>query len=228
MQILDPDIPSVAPSERGSATQKAYCALRKLILSGALKPGAQLKVDALRKRLDLGASAIREALTLLIADQLVERVDMRGFRATDISKDRFNEILELRCEFETSALRKSIAKGGSDWEDALVLAHHRLCRPSAPTQEAEAHHKAFHLALIGACGSPILLRYCAQLYDLNIRYRLLMVHAAGYGDRSPKEEHQAIFAATIHRNADQACTLLEAHYRTTGTYLRETLPQFAS
>jgi GntR family carbon starvation induced transcriptional regulator len=62
-----------------STTQKTYLALRKMIVAGDIKPGEKLKIEGLRKRLDAGASPIREALSLLTSDNLVERIDQRGF-----------------------------------------------------------------------------------------------------------------------------------------------------
>ncbi|MBA5764745.1 GntR family transcriptional regulator, partial [Vibrio sp. 404] len=63
----------------GSATQRAYQMLRHMIVTGVLRPGEKLKIDALRRKLDTGASPIREALSLLTSDNLVERIDQRGF-----------------------------------------------------------------------------------------------------------------------------------------------------
>ena len=51
----------------GSATQRAYHTLRAMIVTGDLRPGEKLKIDALRQRLSTGASPIREALSLLKA-----------------------------------------------------------------------------------------------------------------------------------------------------------------
>ena len=66
-------------SSESSATQKTYQALRGLIVTGAIKPGEKLKIEGLRQRLSTGASPIREALSLLTSDNLVERIDQRGF-----------------------------------------------------------------------------------------------------------------------------------------------------
>ena len=42
--------PAIAEGE-GSATQRAYKTLRRMIVTGALKPGDKLKIDGLRQRL---------------------------------------------------------------------------------------------------------------------------------------------------------------------------------
>lgn len=197
-------------------------ALRRMILIGDLPPGEKLKIERLRSILDMGGSPIREALSLLVSDQLVERLDQRGFRTADISPANFTEILKLRCALEEMALRESIANGGEGWEEALVLAHHRMMRePRENVEEFEALHKTFHMALLNACQSPVLLKFCNQLYDLNIRYRYLAGRVLAYSKRDISKEHTDILNAAVDRDADRACTLLLAHYRNTGAFLEQ-------
>lgn len=220
--MFDPlKIPPQKPAaETGSATQKAYSALRRMIVIGDLAPGEKLKIDTLRKTLDTGASPVREALSLLVSDQLVERLDQRGFRTAAANKANFEEILMLRCHLEDMALRRSIAAGDQGWEERLVVAHHRMVRQDREDVEAfEERHKAFHMALLSACDSPILLKFCNQLYDLNVRYRYLAGRSTEYKKRDVGNEHADILAATVDRNADLAVQRLISHYRQTGDFL---------
>lgn len=208
------------PNSEGSATQQAYTRLRQLIVTGELKPNEKLKIESLRKRLDTGASPIREALSLLTSDNLVERIDQRGFRTADISRDNFREILTLRCTLEDLALRESIANADEQWEEEIVLAHHRMQRAQQEQSDNfEVLHKAFHMAILANANSPILLKFCSQLYDLNIRYRFLAGSALAYQKRDVSEEHRGILDSVIARDADTASERLLVHYTLTGTFL---------
>lgn len=203
-----------------SATQRAYADLRRMILIGHYKPGEKLKIGILSKALNTGASPIREALSLLTSDQLVERLDQRGFRAAEAGLENFEEILKLRCTLEDMALRESIANSTESWEENIVLCHHRMVRcPRENIEKFEEQHKLFHMALLAGCNSPILLRYCSQLYDLNVRYRYLALQSQNYVNRDIPKEHQKIMDATIARDADLASERLLNHYRQTGAYL---------
>ncbi len=214
--LLEPD----QPSSEISATQLAYNKLRELILTGELAPGDKLKIDGLRSRLELGASPIREALSLLTSDQLVVRQDQRGFRAAETSRENFQEILTLRCELEGMALRQSVQNLTEAWTEDLVLAHHRMTRAEGrSTAEFELRHKAFHMALIGNCQSPLLLGFCSQLYDLNIRYRYLAGRASGYEGRKIGDEHKCILEATLAGDFEAANGHLMSHYETTGAFI---------
>ncbi|MEP1612208.1 MAG: GntR family transcriptional regulator [Roseobacter sp.] len=201
-----------------SATRATYLALRQMILTGALPAGQKLKIEQLRKMLDTGASPVREALSLLTSDMLVERIDQRGFRAAPASLANFQEILNLRCALEDMALRQSISQATQEWEEHLVLAHHRMKRVT-DTETFEDAHKDFHMALLSNAASPVLERYCSQLYDLNIRYRYLAASDASYQKRDISAEHEDILEAALQRDADAASTALLNHYRLTGGYL---------
>ena len=213
---------NMRPGTQGSetsATRGCYLRLRQMILTGALPPGEKLKIEDLRKLLKTGASPVREALSLLTSDMLVERIDQRGFRAAPVGKANFEEILMLRCSLEDMALRASISNASTEWEERIVLSHHRMSRADRAQIDAfEEMHKTFHMALLSNANMPMLLRYCGQLYDLNIRYRYLAADGPRYGERSIAVEHQEIFDATLQRDADTASRLLVSHYRRTGEY----------
>lgn len=210
-----------ADASGGSATSRAYQQLRRQILTGQRAPSAKLKVDELKDDLQIGASPIREALSLLTSDQLVERIDQRGFRVAPVSAVQFREVLKLRCSLEDMALRESLAAADEGWEEALVLAHHRLSRTAREDVDVfEELHKAFHMALLAACPSPLLMRFCNRLYDLNIRYRYLAGRSTGYAaKRDVAGEHSQILQAALDRDAGLASQRLLEHYSMTGAFL---------
>lgn len=217
MNVIDP-----GSSKETSATRAAYLSMRDMILTGVLPAGEKIKIEALRKLLDTGASPVREALSLLTSDMLVERIDQRGFRAAPASPENFAEILKLRCVLEDMALRQSIENATPEWEERLVLAHHHMNR-AAHTDAFEAAHKVFHMTLLGNANSPMMERYCGQLYDLNIRYRNLAASGASYQSRDIQAEHKEIFDAAVKRDTAAASTALLSHYRLTGDYLAQQL-----
>jgi len=205
-----------------SSTQRAYLALRNDIIFGRIAPGERLKIDTLKETLDTGASPVREALSLLTSDQLVDRIDQRGFRVASTSREQFKEILDLRCRLEDLAIRYSIANGSAGWEESLVLAHHYMLRARQKSpEEFEECHKTFHMALLAGCNSPILLRFCNQLYDLNVRYRYLAGRSKGYNRRDVDAEHEEILNAAVDRDIETVSTRLLEHYRNTGAFLAE-------
>lgn len=233
MPDIHPQIPAhptelACPVSSESMTNRVYNLLRNDIISGTLPPGQKLKIEALRKAYDVGASPIREALSLLTSEHFVERLDQRGFRVSQVSLRELDELLKTRCWLEERALRESIANGDKHWEEQVVLAAYRLSRiPRSATADHfetnadwERQHRVYHMTVLSACGSSILLKLCELLYDQNYRYRQLSGVVA-YPKRDIKVEHEELTDAILARDADLAVSLLLKHYNHTGDYLKE-------
>jgi DNA-binding GntR family transcriptional regulator len=199
-----------------------YDQLRADLLAGELEPGAKLAIEALADHYHTSATPLREALNRLVSDGLVQRREQRGFVAAGISADDLAEITRTRCWLEEIALRESIAAHTTAWEEALVLAHHRLARTPRSlaaerfedNPEWEPLHRAFHRALIGGCGSRWLLSFCDQLADQHHRYRRLSAPRA-FAKRGVKSEHQQLLEAALAGRAEDAVALLRQHFERT-------------
>lgn len=65
---------------------------------------------------------------MLISDALVEKIDQKGFRVSEASKERFDEILKTRIWAESFALEESMnnKKDLDKWEEELLLINYRL------------------------------------------------------------------------------------------------------
>lgn len=203
-----------------------YDRLRHDILTGKLRPGVKLRLKDLIETYDTGNSPLREALNRLSANGMVEREENRGFRVPRAGRNELEELTRTRCWLEEIALRESIANGDSAWEERIVLAFHWLASAARSTLESdkhtspewEEHHREFHLALISACRSDILIGFCADLHQRSFRYRNL-AEVVEYRDRHELDEHEELQKAVLDRNADLAVTLLKKHYRITSDIL---------
>lgn len=202
------------PLRERSLTLDVYSRLRADILSGQLAPSLKLKLAVLTERYGAGASPIREALSRLSAEQLVEKLDNRGFRVSPVSRAELDDIVRARRLLEDDALRASIARGDETWEDRLTAAFFRLDRTNRKDPRWEALHRRFHETLLDRCGSNIILGYCSELYDLAIRYRNIARTNARSG-RDVNAEHRRIYDAAIARDCDAAAEALLAHYAAT-------------
>ena len=150
------------------------------------------------------------------------RIDQRGFRVAPISLEDLEELTKTLCWIGGLALRESIRNGDAAWEESVVLGAHRLSRVpregaegySSFNPEWEARHRAFHLALIAACGSRWIIDFYATLLDRNARYRYLAFADASV-PRDAGAEHAAIVDAVLARDAERAVAAAEAHVRAT-------------
>ena len=228
MSITDAADETGADGTSATLASSVYERLRGDILTGGLRPGAKLRAEFLRERYRVGNSPVREALNRLSADGLVVRQDQRGFYVATVSRADLSELIKTRCWLAEVAQRAAMAAGDDTWEEGIVVAFHRLSKTPRSAREDgyafnpdwERLHRAFHMKLIAACGSRLLLGFCEQLDDHADRYRQLAVRAS-FPKRNEFDEHRAIMEATIGRQADEAVALLASHYRRTGEIILE-------
>jgi GntR family transcriptional regulator, carbon starvation induced regulator len=199
---------------RGSALATA---IRNEILEGRLRPGDKLHIDETRKRFDVSLSPLREALSRLSAEGLVQAEDQRGFRVAPVSSDNCREVTRLRCLLETMALREAIALADRDWRDAVAEAWAALRLRSHGIRDAawETAHEHLHITLISGCRLPMLVEFIAGLHHRSDRYRRLFLQKR-QPDRNAAIEHEQIITATLDGEAELATALLGQHIRRTG------------
>lgn len=220
----------------GTKTEEAYRLLRRDILSTRLPPGASLRLGALRETYGLGWTPLREALSRLEAERLVTAVSNRGFAVAPVSRHELEDLVRARRVVEVPLLLESIARGGSEWEEALVTAHYRLSRcktaaddPSeAAVDEWDEKHEAFHAALVEAATSNWLLRFRGTISDQLRRHHrflgLMPTLRAAAGQANGHEaamaalreamglaHHTALMEAALDRDMERARTLMEEH-----------------
>lgn len=204
--------------EPKTLVEGAYHRLRRDIIEGVRPPGEKLRVEHLKDQYEVGAGTLREALLLLVTDALVVAQGQRGFRVAPISVADFEDITRTRVLLETEALRQSISLGDDAWEADLVAAFHRLSRAeqkladhdTGTTEEWELRNRAFHEALIAASPSRWIRHFQHILYQQSERYRRISLFRQPIV-RDIHAEHQAIFDATLARDATRATSILTEH-----------------
>jgi GntR family transcriptional regulator, carbon starvation induced regulator len=209
------------PEEDPGPTQqdRVYLRLREDILAGELLPLSKLHISNLRSRYDTSVGPIREALSRLSGEGLVNKRGLRGHWVAPVSLEEVQDVTRLRVMLEADALRESIRRGDLEWEAQIVGAMHRLKSvhgaawddKKALARAVEKENREFHMALIARCPSRWQLRFIGTLYDQTARYRRLSVMSEP-GQVDPwQKEHREIMEAALARDADRACASLRTH-----------------
>jgi len=209
-------------TETETLSARAALAIESDILAGLLAPDARLGIAETAARYGVGATPLREALSRLAARGLVHGEGRRGFRVTPISRDDLADIVLIRQTLEREALRLAMARGDADWEAEILAALHRLKRSVRDDPQGfregdatfDLAHKAFHAALIAACGSPRLIAAQSQLYDEAYRYRRLMMASFRSSDAF-LASHERLADLAISRANPDAAQALDAHIAST-------------
>jgi DNA-binding GntR family transcriptional regulator len=219
------------PRSLTSAVQER---LRADILSTRLLPGQKLHIAGLAKQFSVSLAAVREALSRLVADGLVQASDQRGFRVSPVSHADLADVTRTRIDIEGLALRRSIEVGDQAWLDAVELSHEQLRavpyrypdEPGVHYEQWVVRHRIFHRALVNACGSPWLLGFRDVLHEQSERYRRLSIRDVSKA-RHVEAEHAAIVAAVLRRDADTAVAALAKHFNVTMRFVEQNAPEIA-
>jgi len=220
------------PRSLTSAVQER---LRADILSTRLLPGQKLHIAGLAKQFSVSLAAVREALSRLVADGLVQASDQRGFRVSPVSLADLADVTQTRIDIEGLALRRSIERGDQTWLAAVEAAFEALKavpyrypdQPGVHYEEWVVRHRVFHRALVNACGSPWLLGFRDVLHEQSERYRRLSIRREVGKLRDVEAEHAAIVDATLRRDADAAVAALSQHFTITMEFVELAAPRIA-
>ncbi|WP_326834291.1 GntR family transcriptional regulator [Amycolatopsis rhabdoformis] len=194
-------------------------ALRELILRGEFPAGARLGEVELAVRLGVSRTPVREALTRLAAEGIVELVPNRGARVSRWTVDELEGVFELRTLLEPQLTALAVPHAGEADLAALDELAARMVEIGSPgpgqdldalvPMNREFHAKlvalARHPALAGALASaihaPIVLRnfhtYDEQSLRRSLAHHVEIVAALRAGDL---EWARAVMTAHI-RNA---------------------------
>lgn len=201
---------------RSSRAAEARRVLVGRIMDGTLSPGSPLRIGALSTDLGMSATPVREALTLMAGEKLVEYLPMRGFTVTPPPGDAEvramgearrllePEIAALAAERATPEERAALSATLSATARAGVGARFR------EYEEYLHHSHAFHRQISRAAGNPYLVAALDAIPVHTLRFRRF--GDAGVDDAEVSvAEHRRILDALVRGDADLARSAMAAH-----------------
>jgi DNA-binding GntR family transcriptional regulator len=192
----------------------AYDEVRDAIISGKLEPGSRLNQDELAKQLGVSRAPIRDALTRLEAEGLVQTTSRKGVIVAITTPQDLVNIFELRAILDSHSHRLACEKiGGSDLTHLQeIVERTEKLTPDGDIHELVRAHAEFHYVIYAACGNPELEHAARSLWDRSYRYRLMALAKKEIALLT-LEEHKEILAALKERNPQHVEDLLVRHNR---------------
>jgi GntR family carbon starvation induced transcriptional regulator len=210
--------------DSGEETQARVAADRIIndIRSGALAPGQKLRVIELRNRYGIGASPLREALSLVTSLGYATSENHRGYRVAEVSAADLADITRAREVIELGMLQESMLAHNDEWAVGIVTAQERLRRAvmkasSGRMESSEligAAHKQLHIALVAGSTSKRLAGMQSLLFDQASRYRDIMVSKIPHPEDF-FETHEALVQTILSGEVERASEELRQHLRRT-------------
>lgn len=186
--------------------------LRAAIASGRLRPGEQVRQDALAERLGVSRVPIREALKILEGEGQVTYAPHRGYFVAELSLADLREVYRIRELLEAEAIGQAVPKMTAADAERLVELHEDAARCAATGDISGmiAANRQFHFTVFECCDMPRLVRLIRLLWDATDAYRSRYYHDTANRERACAE-HEAIVTAIAANDAAEAIRLAAAH-----------------
>jgi DNA-binding GntR family transcriptional regulator len=205
-------------AQRDGATPtrvQIYVALRDAIVRGKLAPGQRLSENTLAGEMGVSRTPIREGLSLLREERLVETVPQLGSFVARVDAGAIADAQFVREALECAAVRLAVQAAGE--ADIAELEENLRGQERAAEQgDQDAFYlldNAFHHALCDLSGHPTVWTVSERAKVHLNRVRRLSLGMPDYLDEMIAEHRRVIDAVASH-DPDLAERHLRAHLRT--------------
>jgi DNA-binding GntR family transcriptional regulator len=202
---------------------RAYYAIRELIVSLDLRPGSVVNERELMERLELGRTPIREAVRRLAQEQLVEVFPRRGTFVTNVEIRDLASICDVRSALEAHAARIAAERANdADREELAGLIAELDAATAYDDRALMAFDERIHRAVYRATHNQFLVATLEEYYLLALRIWFLALE-------QPREleqavlEHRALLEAILARDGAGAERIMRAHVDNFETAIRRVL-----
>lgn len=216
MKIERPPLPRVPDDlrRRGGLPDDVAAYIRRLILTGVLKPGTKIDQDAVGEALDVSRSPIREALVILGQEGLLDVTPRRGASVALLTPDDIIDHYELFGVVSGRAAERAADLLTDDQVDELARIQQafRTAPDNAAAADLSKLNDEFH-RIVNSC-APRRTRWLLRLLERSVPADYYEF-ANGWNDRAV-EHHQAILDAIADHDAERARRAMEHHLHESG------------
>ena len=206
LAFLDELVSGAAPPPLG---EQAYVAIKRLIMTRALKPGDQINVNQLSQQLGLGRSPIHLAVHRLDREGLVAILPRKGILVKAETLESFIELITARQLVEPCLVKLATERVTPELLarlEQLVATGWNYHHEKNRFGEMEVD-RLFHQAIYAYSGNSVLAAFAAQLLDRSMRFWV------GPEDPSAPNiaELQSMLDTIRKGDANAAQQMMEAH-----------------
>jgi DNA-binding GntR family transcriptional regulator len=195
-----------------SQSERAYYAIRELIVTLDLEPGAVVSERALMERLRTGRTPVREALRRLANERLVDVYPRRGMFVSSVNVRDLRGLSEVRATLEPVCARLAAERATADDRGILGELLDTLDQVADTRDERTLIEldQRIHGALYRCAHNPFLEETLSTYYVLTLRIWFL---ALGRVERLDDAilQHRELLAAVCEGDGERAESAMRAH-----------------
>jgi DNA-binding GntR family transcriptional regulator len=206
MQALEPVEPDGA-----SLADRAYSAMRDMIVTLELPPGAVLHEAKLMEQLGMGRTPIREAVRMLAQENLVEVFPRRGVFVTTVDIGDLASLAEVREALEGYAARLAAERATADDQRELSSLIDECRRKGDLDRRGLIDlDRRIHSCVYRCTHNRFLAATLDEYYVLALRIWFLALERVERLDQAVSE-HREVLAAIRDRDAERAEQAMRRH-----------------
>lgn len=195
---------------------EAYAILKQKILSNELKPNEYLEEKMLCEMMGISRTPIREAISLLVQENLVQVLPRKGIFVTGITVQSTRELFEARHLLEPVILELAFHNFDLDklicFKDKFIKALESKEYPLLHQLDYE-----FHNYITDCCRNTFLIKIMNNLSDNFQRVRTQEFYSEARTENGAKE-HIELIELIIHDDLKKSIDLLHKHISNTENY----------
>ncbi|MGE5258891.1 MAG: GntR family transcriptional regulator [Hyphomicrobiales bacterium] len=193
-------------------TDKAYQQIRDWIVRYHLKPGVRLHVSDLAHSLRMSQTPVREALSMLAKEHLIEREPHKGFRVSALNLQAVEDLYDLRTALEALAAGQAARRMSLSDQKRLIhlLAEVGRLIKNGSKQRILDLEQDFHLIILEASGNKTLAEMGRAILDriwIIQNINLMTTDHLSYAH----PQHVKVFQAIERGDSYQASVLMKRH-----------------
>lgn len=184
--------------------------IRNEIIRGNLRPGARLRLRDLADQFKVSTQPIREALSELEAEGLVQAAPRKGAVVTVLTAAELVDLYEIRATLEAMATKTAVPHITRATRTALADIITAMDDHMGEVVELVTLNKQFHLKLYEASGRKHLCELISTLRNRTSHYLHAYMIDLG-GMPLAQDEHRAILEACETKDTETAASIMYNH-----------------
>lgn len=207
---------------RPNISEQVAKALRDMIFNGDLKGSERINEVHLSKRLRVSRTAVREALTMLVAEEALISVPRRGCFVRELTRKEFEDIYPMRALLDPEALRLSGIPSSASFERLERINEKMWTAKNMKTRVSL--DEAWHLELVSGCENEVLIGLIKHFMNRFRRYCLAFARERQVIETANREHIEIIRALKV-GEMDEACEWLRMNLTSNKDPILEWLDQ---
>lgn len=192
----------------------AYNSIKSKIITCEYAPGTFLNEEALTEELNISRTPIRDALSRLEQEGLIEIKAKKGITVTPLTMKDINMIFEIRCMYEPYILKQY---GNSLSDEKLAEFYRIFSHPNADSEEFKDNDyyyeldSSFHQMIIDACPNIYIKQNYNLIQTQSERFRFMTGNVSNNRLEETFREHNEIITHCLQKDWEVAAEKLLNH-----------------